>query len=94
MRLPSVKTLSRLSTERAKEIRRILEERKSVRDTMEEVSDLIGGFGHEEIPRGRKNAPRIQYVNMGDTYSTTLLYVRGKYEVGDWGSIVEMGIYD
>ncbi len=30
-----------------------------------------------------------QYVNMGDTYSMTILYVNGKLYIGDWGSLFE-----
>lgn len=59
------------------------------------VSDIIGGFGVEHIPAGRgSKSPSITYVNMGDTYDTTLLYVNGKFRIGDWGSIVERGNYD
>jgi hypothetical protein len=31
----------------------------------------------------------LSYLNAGDTYTATLLYWRGSYRVGDWGSIVE-----
>ena len=31
----------------------------------------------------------LTYLNAGDTYTATLLYWRGSYRVGDWGSIVE-----
>jgi hypothetical protein len=33
----------------------------------------------------------LSYVNMGDTYDTTLLYDHktGRFSVGSWGDIVE-----
>ena len=64
-------------------------------DVMISVSWIIGGFGVEHIPAGRNSkSPSITYVNMGDTYKTTLLWVNGKFRIGDWGSIVERGNYD
>jgi hypothetical protein len=62
---------------------------------MTAISEIIGGFGVEHIPAGRNSkSPSITYVNMGDTYRTTLLWVNGKFRIGDWGSIVERGNYD
>ena len=31
----------------------------------------------------------VYYLNSGDTYNPTLIYWRGRYQVRDWGSIVE-----
>ena len=55
----------------------------------------LNTFGVEYIRRGHnQKSPAIEYCNTGDTYATTLLYIRGTYRVGDWGSIVERGNYD
>lgn len=59
------------------------------------VSELTHGYGVEYIPAGRgAKSPSIEYVNHGDTYAATLMWTRGRYIVGDWGSIVERGNYD
>lgn len=49
------------------------------------INELVGGFGVEGL------GPEYQYINMGDTYATTLIYDRDKDRlfIGDWGSIVE-----
>lgn len=36
-----------------------------------------------------KDGSWCDYLNTGDTYAPTLLYFRGRYVVGDWGTIVE-----
>ena len=56
---------------------------------------IIMGFGVEYIPEGHNSkSPSIEYVNLGDTYNCTLMYLNGHYVVGDWGTIVERGNYD
>lgn len=56
--------------------------------------EILGNYGVEVIPgRGTKSSPRIEYSNSGDTYTNTLLFVRGRYLVGSWGDIVERGNY-
>jgi hypothetical protein len=95
MRYPSIKTLMerlKLNREQAKEIREAMEQNRGLK-----VADrILGGFGVETIglPDGcfdncQEPEIYIEYVNMGDTYDTTLLKVNGVYRVGDWGSIVE-----
>lgn len=67
---------------------------RSARRAMEYIDRLIGGYGVEYIPTGSGNrSPSIRYVNLGDTYETTILYVRGQFRVGCWGDIVERGNY-
>lgn len=62
--------------------------------TMEKINSAMGGFGVETIPSGSNSrSPEITYVNMGDTYSTTILFVNGNFRVGSWGDIVERGNY-
>jgi hypothetical protein len=59
------------------------------------INMVMHGFGVEYIPAGNnRKSPAIEYVNLGDTYTCTLMYINGQYVVGSWGSIVEMGNYD
>jgi hypothetical protein len=59
------------------------------------IDAVIGTYGVEGIGRGHNlKSPSIEYCNAGDAYATTLLWVGGRYRVGDWGSIVERGNYD
>ena len=58
------------------------------------LNRMLGGFGDEYTPQGHnRKSPAIHYINMGDTYATTLLYVRSRWVVGCWGDIVERGDY-
>ena len=70
----------------------------AVRDALllaEAACPDLGTFGVEGIQQGHnRRSPAIDYLNAGDTYTTTLMYVRGRFVVGDWGSIVERGAYD
>lgn len=102
MRLPSVKTLSEItnSVEAAKELRKLLEDNADYM-TPWKVLDLCdvhvrNGSGTEHIERGHnEKSPPIDYVNCGDPYVSTLMYVEGRgYQVGCWGDIVERGNYD
>ena len=88
-----------------RELRRLLDldeyryshESFAVRDAMllaEAACPDIGTFGVEYIPEGRGDrSPAVDYLNSGDTYADTLLYVRGRFTVGNWGDIVERGDY-
>lgn len=58
------------------------------------ADELCETCGVEYIPRGSNSkSPSIEYLNAGDTYTTTLLWTRGSYRVGCWGDIVERGNY-
>ena len=59
------------------------------------INDIIGGHGVEHISPGEgSQSPAIDYVNMGDTYTTTILRLAGgRYRVQCWGDIVERGRY-
>lgn len=62
---------------------------------MNAADELIGTYGVEFIPRGQNaQSPSIEYLNAGDTYAATLMFVRGSFVVGCWGDIVERGHYD
>lgn len=66
---------------------------------MEVANELCQTHGVEAIFRHSGDFwPAFEYLNAGDTYSTTLIrWCDGRsrrYVVGDWGSIVERGGYD
>ena len=64
-------------------------------DVMHRINEIIGAEGVEYIPQGKnKRSPAITYVNMGDTYNTTVLLVNGRFRIGAWGDIVERGNYE
>jgi hypothetical protein len=69
-----------------------------VRDTLLVVEQWfpdLGTFGVEYIPAGRgARSPEVTYLNTGDTYELTILYIRGRFRVGCWGDIVERGNYN
>ncbi len=105
MRLPTVKLMTSrgFKVEEAKQIRTVMEryERKHgirlVRPThtMAAIDKIMNGCGVEDIPQGHNDkSPAIMYVNMGDSYDTTVLFVRGEFKIGSWADIVERGKYD
>lgn len=61
-----------------------------------DVADfLTHGYGVEyQNPGHGKRSPGFSYVNMGDSYAATLLWVNGRYKVACLGDIVERGNYD
>ena len=62
---------------------------------MSMADELCETCGVEYIPHGHNaKSPAIEYCNSGDTYTTTLMFVNGRYRVGCWGDIVERGDYD
>lgn len=108
MNLPSIKTLSLVFGDKAKEARKILEM------TREQLCELPAGdarvrecfnppktydirlhcldalgesYGVEGFQV--KNSTWCDYLNTGDTYSTTLVYFNGRYRVTTWGDIAE-----
>lgn len=69
----------------------------SVAKALEYISELIGGYGVEGmIPEGmhpRSEWDGFQYVNMGDTYASTVVYdstTHRFYWGVSWGDIFEM----
>lgn len=63
--------------------------------TLEKICRILNGCDVQSIPEGTNSrSPAIHYVNMGDTYDTTVMYVGYRqWRIGDWGSIVERGNY-
>lgn len=71
------------------------DERTTLHDAMQRINDIVNGYGVDYIPQGRnKRSPAIDFVNMGDTYNTTVMFVNGRFRIGSWGDIVERGNYD
>lgn len=53
-----------------------------------------GTFGVGHIAEGsNRRSPSIEYLNTGDPYELTVLYINGRFRVGCWGDIVERGNY-
>lgn len=48
-----------------------------------------GSEGLRGDPESMHDSPLITYCNAGDTYALTLLKYRGRWQVGNWGSIAE-----
>lgn len=85
---PAVKTMS----ERLRISKADAQKLKDMMDTgapriLQAADGMMDGHGVERIP-GR---PGLMYVNMGDTYDTTLIYdyKTDRFVVSSWGDIVE-----
>ena len=69
-----------------------------VRDTLLAVEATftdLGTFGVEHTPAGNnRRSPAFDYLNAGDSYELTLMYINGRFRVGCWGDIVERGNYN
>jgi hypothetical protein len=66
---------------------------------MSALSEIVGGFGEESLHgKGQDKYgtawPRYRYVNMGDTYATTLILNTdtGSVTIGCWGDLAERGL--
>lgn len=70
---------------------------EDVDGALEEVSEILGGFGVEAIqPEGAWvdsywREAILYYVNMGDTYRPTIAYDtdRGEFLITSWGDFLE-----
>lgn len=117
--MPTPKTIAArigCPLETARAVRREMEahERSGaafVEKSMERIGEVLraGGVdtaGPEIIfPGDGPRSPSIDYLNTGDTYTPTILYLdgvtesgratgRGRWAVGSWGDIVERGRYE
>lgn len=104
--IPSVKTIMQLkyftgepiTRADAKRIRGIMEKAhgnlySTYGGGLQRIDAILKGCGVEYID-GNGDWPSISYVNMGDTYDTTVMFVNGRFRIGSWGDIVERGDYD
>ena len=61
---------------------------------MEMADELCCTYGVEYVRAGKgKKSPKFEYLNVGDPYTATLLYINGNYRIGCYGDIVERGNY-
>jgi hypothetical protein len=60
---------------------------------LDAIDNVLGAHGVEALGPNRygTEAPPYEYINMGDTYATTLIYKRSsdRLSIGSWGDIVE-----
>lgn len=102
--IPSRKTLSLLTSDRAKvtDLRSLCNAFDSrypltetqAREFCELASEILNLHGAESIPAGsNQRSPEIVYANTGDSYGTTIMVVNGEIRVGNWGDLVERGSY-
>ena len=76
--------------------------RHGINAAMELANEILQGSGVECIwgyadPNSIREAPDIEYVNMGDPYAPTVIYdrVTGRFLWGEcWGNIVERRGYE
>lgn len=93
---PSLKTLDdrlNLGGEEGKSLRYFMTEGKR-QAALDYANELLGGNGIEYIESQQdtmRHREGLSYVNMGDTYDTTLIYDHktGRFYVGAWGDWVE-----
>lgn len=115
MAIPTPKTIAArlsVSIETARAVRRAMERHAApfATETLETIGDILdaGGFDHsgpEFIqPGDGPRSPSIEYLNTGETYAPTVLFLdgvshggrstgRGRWAVGNWGDTVERGRY-
>lgn len=55
------------------------------------LNEILGGFGVEALGEFEQGFPPYEYINLGGTYTTTLIYnlQTEKWSVGSWGDIAE-----
>ena len=73
----------------AREIRAVWHRVESRQQARELIDELIGGYGIEYLGRDKRTRADMYYVNMGDPYVVTILFVNFRMFVGCWGDIVE-----
>ena len=56
---------------------------------MTAINEIMGGYGVEAIFQGEE--PRYEYINLGETYATTIMrnVATGRVFVSSWGDVVE-----
>ncbi len=94
MRLPSIKILVerlKLTKEQATALRVLMTKNKGLACFNKQRKGYgIEGFRlPEDCNPHETPALRVEYVNLGDGYTDTLLKVNGQYRVGCWADLVE-----
>lgn len=58
---------------------------------MSAINDLLSGYGVEPLWGDDVYWPKYQYVNLGDTYDTTIVHnlENDTYRITSWGDVVE-----
>ena len=61
-----------------------------IKRTLTRAGEMLDGFGVEYLVPDNGAQP-VAYVNMGDTYNTTLMFdhEKNRFLIGSWGDIVE-----
>ena len=99
-RIREIMNLLKIDERRAREIKKIARKAEWVygnrtRDVyylMEQYDELLNGSGVEHVgDEYCDNFKGVDYVNMGDTYDTTIIYDhdQDKFGIGNWGRYVE-----
>jgi hypothetical protein len=69
-----------------------------IRDTLLVVEQWfpdLGTSGVEHISAGNGfHSPAIDYLNTGDTYELTIIYIYERFRVANWGDVFERGNYN
>lgn len=81
---------------KAQIIRRIMQttpkNSRDVADSMNAINKELNAHGVEftaQYPGELNPGEHFDYVNMGDTYTPTVIYHRGKFKIMSWGDLVE-----
>jgi len=89
-----MKTLQ-LTNEQVKQVKTLIRQNTDPYNTLKAISNIIGGYGVESI-RGNYvsqywHDTQLLYVNMGDTYTPTILYdtETERWLYLSWGDWVE-----
>ncbi len=55
------------------------------------LDEILEGYGVECLGTGNPHYPRFEYVNLGDTYTTTIVLniETGRIFIDSWGNVVE-----
>lgn len=62
--------------------------------TFKKISEFLNKFGVQRIPAGtNQKSPEIMYIDTGDMYDTTLMWVNNHVSIGYVAYIIERGNY-
>jgi hypothetical protein len=102
-RVPTAKRISRyllVSNAVANELRKcMLAPSTSAELTLQACNGILDRagymyFGVEYMQKGKgRNSPAFMYLNSGDSYCSTIVFINGNFQISSWGDIVEGGNY-